>query len=106
MAAPAGPCEWCGGPQQWTFIAGEMYVRCVTGCLPLELGGLVPPSDSEDSDLTGRSREGLEPIRGEGVGPCEGRDSAGQVETEQRPIEEPPAGWLSTLWEGGPDGSA
>jgi len=48
MAAPAGPCEWCQGPQQWTIIQGEMYVRCIGGCLPLALDMLVPPPDSED----------------------------------------------------------
>ena len=47
MAAPAGPCEWCGGPQEWTFILGDLYVRCVDGCLPLDLEGLVPPPDGE-----------------------------------------------------------
>ena len=35
MSAPAGPCEWCGGPQQWTIHDGEMWVRCVGGCLEL-----------------------------------------------------------------------
>ena len=35
MNAPAGPCEWCGGPQNWTIHAGEMYVRCQEGCLAL-----------------------------------------------------------------------
>jgi len=42
MAAPAGPCEWCGGPQWWTFITGELYVMCKSGCLPLPLVGEVP----------------------------------------------------------------
>ena len=50
MAVPAGPCEWCGGPQQWTIIASEMYVRCVAGCLGLfPEGPYDPPSDSEES---------------------------------------------------------
>ncbi len=43
MAAPAGPCEWCGGPQYWTIIADEMYTMCQEGCLPLPLEGVVPP---------------------------------------------------------------
>ena len=47
MTAPAGPCEWCGGSQQWTFIAGEMYVRCVGGCLGLPLEAEVLPTDSD-----------------------------------------------------------
>jgi len=50
MSAPAGPCEWCGGPQSWTIIAGEMYVRCQGGCsslFPEERIDVLPP----DSDL-------------------------------------------------------
>ncbi len=53
MPAPAGPCEWCGGPQWWTFIRGEMYVACKRGCAPLPLEGLVPP-------------EGVDPEVGDG----------------------------------------
>ena len=41
-----GPCEWCGGPQSWTIIGGEVYTSCDGGCLPLPLPGLVPPPDS------------------------------------------------------------
>ena len=44
MTSPAGPCEWCGGPQNWTIHLGEMYVRCKGGCLPLDLEELVQPS--------------------------------------------------------------
>ena len=35
MAPPAGPCEWCGGPQIWTVHADEMYVKCKSGCVSL-----------------------------------------------------------------------
>jgi len=35
MTAPAGPCEWCGGPQWWTIASGVMYVKCQAGCLSL-----------------------------------------------------------------------
>ncbi len=38
-----GPCEWCGGPQSWTVIAGVVYESCDSGCMPLPLEGLVPP---------------------------------------------------------------
>jgi len=72
VSAPAGPCEWCGGPQQWTIIAGEMYVRCVDGCLPLDLEGLVPPHPNSEESLI--SFEGLSSgtiLRMGGV-PCEG----------------------------------
>ncbi len=51
MSAPAGPCEWCGGPQQWTIIRDEMYVRCVLGCLPLDLEDLVPPLPISEGDF-------------------------------------------------------
>ncbi len=42
MTAPAGLCEWCGGPQQWTIHAGEMWVRCIGGCL-----GLFPEGEDQ-----------------------------------------------------------
>jgi len=48
MAAPAGPCEWCGGPQEWTVASGVMHVRCVGGCLSLfdeERVDFLPSSD-------------------------------------------------------------
>jgi len=51
VSAPAGPCEWCGGPQWWTIIRGEMYVACQAGCLPLPLDGLTPPSGSDPAEL-------------------------------------------------------
>jgi len=35
MTAPAGPCEWCGGPQWWTIVSGVMYVKCQAGCVSL-----------------------------------------------------------------------
>ena len=41
MAAPAGPCEWCGGPQWWTIVHDEMWVCCKRGCLPLPFEGEV-----------------------------------------------------------------
>jgi len=46
MAAPAGPCEWCGGPQWWTVVLGEMWVSCKRGCLPLPLEGEVLDSSA------------------------------------------------------------
>jgi len=48
MHSPAGPCEWCGGPQHWTIIAGEMYVSCDGGCSPIPGLGLDPPPDSPE----------------------------------------------------------
>ena len=55
MAAPGGPCEWCGGPQLWTVIRGEMYVACRNGCLPLPMEGIVP-----DSHRSGEGYEGVD----------------------------------------------
>jgi len=55
MTAPAGPCEWCGGPQWWTVASGVMYVKCQAGCVslfPEERVNFDPPSDK-------RSLEGL-----------------------------------------------
>ena len=60
MSAPAGLCEWCGGPQQWTFASGVMYVRCLLGCLPLFVEDLPPTKDlvvPVARKLPGRYRE-------------------------------------------------
>ena len=56
MSAPAGPCEWCGGPQNWTVHAGVMYVRCVAGCQSLFGNERVeiPPPVSENGFSTER----------------------------------------------------
>ena len=73
MSAPAGPCEWCGGRQNWTIIAGEMYVRCIDGCLPLPLEALVPPphvGESRTEYLDAGGADGTSEMV-EGV-PCEG----------------------------------
>ncbi len=83
MTAPAGPCEWCGGPQNWTFIQGEMFVRCKRGCQPLPLDGMVPAPPPEDVDRVTiirfehqlRQLEGT--IEGRGVVPREGWEANG-----------------------------
>jgi len=104
MAAPAGPCEWCGGPQQWTVVAGEMYVRCVAGCQSLfPEGPATHLLDSERFPL--RVLGGLLEPSGKEVGkPLEG-GAAGEYRDTDEEVIEPPVGWLSTLWEGGWDGS-
>jgi len=51
MSAPAGPCEWCGGPQWWTIASGVMYVKCQAGCqslFPSERVVLLPDSEGAD----------------------------------------------------------
>ncbi len=98
MTAPAGLCEWCGGPQNWTIISGVMYVKCIAGCLPLELTELVPPPDSEWYE-GGALGEYLEhPKKGEGS-PLEG--SAARVNDRSlKALEDPPPEFLDSLWEG------
>ena len=70
----AGPCEWCGGPQVWTIIRGEVYESCNGGCSPLPGLGLDPPPDSKElrSPLEHIRERIAELIPGEGVGPLEG----------------------------------
>ena len=97
MTAPAGPCEWCGGPQNWTFIAGEMYVRCQLGCLPLEGLGLTPP-DSDGAEQMAPSFE-MEPEVGGSVVPLEGSDARMSVIQRYR-LEGPPQAFLDSLWKG------
>ncbi len=64
MAAPAGPCEWCGGPQWWTVVHGEMWVICKRGCLELPgVGDLLP-----DLEQGSGEDEGLAKPRGQVVG--------------------------------------
>ena len=85
MTAPAGPCEWCGGPQNWTIHAGEMYVRCVAGCQSLfteERVDIPLPSEKSLPYLEGRSEGGT--FRQEGCVPCEGGDAStnGIIDTD------------------------
>ena len=52
--APAGPCEWCGGPQWWTIVSGEMYVKCQNGCVslfPSEVYDFPPTSEDGGTGL-------------------------------------------------------
>jgi len=73
MAAPADPCEWCGGPQFWTIIHGEMYVLCQQGCLGFDFEASVNPLPcSEDPGIPAdvklpfgtNKREGGVPLEG------------------------------------------
>jgi len=69
----AGPCEWCGGPQNWTTHAGEVLVRCVNGCLPLFEVVILSPPDCDDRAAW--SNPQMEPWAGGGVVPLEGSDA-------------------------------
>jgi len=101
MSAPAGPCEWCGGPQHWTIIRGDMYVSCDGGCIPLPLEGLVPPPGSEGREWpTEEKPYGTFKIGG-GSKPCEGAgadDSMRKLKSLGVSLE----ATLHNLWEGGP----
>ncbi len=78
MAAPAGPCEWCGGPQWWTVVRGEMWVCCKLGCLPLPIEGEVGPTTAGST------------IEGERLAIREGRpylaQEGGEAEAEAGPF--------------------
>jgi len=78
MTSPAGPCEWCGGPQNWTFIRGEMYVRCVDGCAGLFPEGPVDsPPNSEGAEEFYEGGALLEHSEEEGSTPGYGDDTRG-----------------------------
>ncbi len=75
--APAGPCEWCGGPQSWTIVCGEMFVKCKGGCTSLfanERYNFPPISEGserlEREFHEGNGADGT--LREEGGVPCEG----------------------------------
>jgi len=88
MSSPAGPCEWCGGRQSWTFITGEMFVRCQCGCLPLPLEGVVLlPPDSECVETEQTPNDGT--LREGGVVPCEGGEPMTRVSDESEDTELP-----------------
>ncbi len=61
MSAPAGKCPFCGGPQQWSFIENELYVRCTLGCLPLPFETEVPRS--EETSAAGSGMECASEVR-------------------------------------------
>ncbi len=83
MTAPAGPCEWCGGPQWWTFVRGVMYVRCQGGCqslFPEERVGFSRPVGDDPLGLL--SRVIVEPYRDGGVVPFVGGDAKGDFDDD------------------------
>ncbi len=82
MTAPAGPCEWCGGPQWWTIVSGVMYVKCQLGCVslfPEERYNFSPPDGDLEHVSEVLDRLGFGTSRGEeGVtrSGCEANKSA------------------------------
>ena len=77
MTAPAGPCEQCGGPQWWTIVGDEMYVKCQAGCLWLDLEGEVLSPRISEGGLVPISEvlRGMEQLGVRGVVPHEGGDA-------------------------------
>ncbi len=83
MTAPAGPCEWCGGPHWWTIVQDEMYVKCVAGCLPLPFEGEVLSSPISDPELIGPIvKRVMEQVEAERVYPVKAGTQTRVVETE------------------------
>ncbi len=89
----------------WTMHLGEVFVACKRDCTPMFPGFDLPlyAKGSEFTDETWGTEENpkrgsREPLEGRGVVPLEG----GAARMSATKIHEPPAGWLSTLWIGGP----
>ncbi len=85
-----------------------MYEKCQAGCLSLfpEERVSFPRPDGELFELEGAQTEQtpqVEPKRGTGVMTPEGA-AADENERLIWLVDEPPVGWLSTLWSGGEDG--
>ena len=89
MTAPAGPCEWCGGPQQWTIASGVMYVRCRAGCSSLfadERVNFPPPSEWLEVAADLKADEDGTSAGGKGV-PRKGSEANGSaLETDELPF--------------------
>ncbi len=96
-----GECEVCGGPRIWTYIAGELYVACEDSQNHL-LEELLPPVSEGDMGWPEEKPNGevMEPSEKGGVGALEGSGPDG-MDCSLQGVNEPPEGWLSTLWEGG-----
>ena len=100
MSAPAGPCEWCGGPQHWTIIQGEMYVSCDSGCLPLEGLDIIPPLDAPELRAP-EEKPNMEHSFREGVCPPEGADANESDRSTLIHVGVPLKAVLRDLWSGG-----
>ena len=100
--SPGGRCEWCGGPQRWTIIAGEMYTACTMGCAPIPGLGFDPPPDSELACDVGEGRWQMELSKGGGVLPPEGGDADETERSVLTHIGVPLSAVLLNLWTGGP----
>ncbi len=82
MTAPAGPCEWCGGPQQWTVALGKMFVRCEFGCLGIFEERVTITSEQRGVDRAHElALQGIGTPGKDGGVPCEG-DAAKMSDSE------------------------
>ncbi len=81
------------------MFQGEVWVRC-DSCSGAQLEMLPRPTPSDCEVGEEFSDEHWEPRGMERVGPPEGGDANGS--DDKNYIQEPPPGFLSTLWEGGP----
>ena len=103
MNSPAGPCEWCGGPQSWTIVRGEMYTECQGGCLGLfDEGPDNPPTACDVALWVGEGRDEMEPPDGGRVVPLEGGDTEESNGSVLQHIGVPLKAVLYNLWIGGP----
>ncbi len=78
-------------------MSGVAYAACKAGCLPLPIEGLVPPRGSEDFMRPLELEEHPGEVRVELS--MESGDVSG-VHERTLIEDEPPVGWLSTIWEG------
>jgi len=97
MSSTTGPCEWCGGPQLWTMVRGDMYVTCQADCRADQLELLdLPPVYAKGEEF---AREHWEQPEIGRVGPPEGREAETSL-TDVEYAGGPPQHFLDTMWEG------
>ena len=77
-----------------------MWVACQAECTD-DQSDLFLPVTPPVIALCSQSEGEMELSRSDGVGPCEGDAAADDYQEE----DEPAVGWLSTMWEGGWDGT-
>ncbi len=100
-SSAGGPCEWCGGPQWWSIVRGEMWVACQAECRGDPQYDLLPQPTPSIAIGTEFDSEHWNPTTGEGVeGTPEGGAANGSVIQH---IGVPLEAVLHNLWSGGPE---
>ena len=90
-----GVCDGCQGPLVWTMVRHEVWTACPScDSDQYEFEGILTPPVKEGEEFEGVHWEQMEE---EGVAPPEG----GSTKMSEGRDNEPPEGWLSSLWEGG-----